>query len=87
MLLYVTLRHVSPGRLLSLNVACRNSPYWGGIGGAANLHAPRRLPSTWNVYPRMSVTVGNIYRKKNGRFGFMVNAGIGLNRIIQGDDE
>lgn len=25
----------------------------------------------------MSVTVGNIYRKANGRFGFMVNAGIG----------
>ena len=25
----------------------------------------------------MSVTVGNIYKKKNGRFGFMVNAGIG----------
>lgn len=25
----------------------------------------------------MSATLGNIYRKKNGRFGFMVNAGVG----------
>jgi integrase len=25
----------------------------------------------------MSVTLGNIYKKKNGRFGFMVNAGVG----------